>query len=76
MTRSAPGAAADVRIIVDRSIAEIFLGTGEALTLRLYPVGDGPWRLRARAAGEGFAAFDVRVWPLRPAGTEDACGPS
>jgi beta-fructofuranosidase len=72
----APGGAADVRIIVDHSIAEIFLGTGEALTLRFYPVGDGPWRLQARAAGAGSAAFDVRAWPLRPAETEDACGPS
>ncbi|WP_329369923.1 hypothetical protein OG896_28580 [Streptomyces sp. NBC_00669] len=32
--------------------------------MRFYPVGEGPWRLQARTAGEGGAAFDTRVRQL------------
>jgi len=51
----------DVRIIVDGSIAEIYLSSGQVLTLRFYPTGDAPWRLSV--IGPGPAA--VAAWDLR-----------
>jgi beta-fructofuranosidase len=66
-----PGESVELRIIVDCSIAEIFLGTGEALTLRFYPLGEDPWRLQTRATGKGVAAFDIRAWRLNPLRIQD-----
>jgi beta-fructofuranosidase len=66
-----PGESVELRIVVDRSIAEIFLGTGEALTLRFYPLGEEPWHLQARTAGEGTAAFEVQAWQLNPLSIQD-----
>ncbi|WP_338783655.1 glycoside hydrolase family 32 protein [Streptomyces sp. DG1A-41] len=60
----APGAPVELRVVVDRSIAEVYLSTGQALTLRFYPVGDGPWRLQARTGGRGGRAFTVEAWDL------------
>lgn len=51
---------------MDGSIAEIFLGTGEALIVRFYPMGEEPWRLQARASGDGPASFEAQVWELDP----------
>ncbi|WP_328505789.1 glycoside hydrolase family 32 protein [Streptomyces sp. NBC_00391] len=61
-----PGAAVQLRVVVDRSIAEIHLATGQVLTLRFYPVGDGPWRLQARSTGPGPGGFTVEAWDLNP----------
>ncbi|RMB84177.1 glycoside hydrolase family 32 protein [Streptomyces shenzhenensis] len=66
-----PGGFAELRVIVDRSIAEIFLGTGESLTLRFYPLGEEPWRLQARATGPGTTEFEAQVWQLNPLGIQD-----
>jgi beta-fructofuranosidase len=54
-----PCPSGELRVVVDRSIAEIFTATGQVLTVRFYPVGDGPWRLEA----QGFA---VDAWELQP----------
>jgi beta-fructofuranosidase len=66
-----PGEFVDLRVIVDHSIAEIFLGTGEALTLRFYPLGDDCWHLQAHAAGSGAAPFDLQGWQLNPLRIQD-----
>ncbi|OUC92771.1 hypothetical protein CA983_37520 [Streptomyces swartbergensis] len=68
------GGPVDLRIVVDHSIAEIFLATGEALTVRFYPVGeqgfspkfDRPWRLEARAATGARLDCTVDAWDLQP----------
>jgi beta-fructofuranosidase len=56
----------ELRVVVDHSIAEVFLSTGQALTLRFYPVGDGPWRLQARTAPGARLGFTVDAWELLP----------
>jgi beta-fructofuranosidase len=57
----------DLRVVVDRSIAEIFLTTtGQVLTLRFYPTGEGPWRLQARSAPGTRLGYAVDAWELRP----------
>jgi beta-fructofuranosidase len=53
------GAPVELRMVVDRSVLEVFLITGEALTLRFYPVSDAPWSLQARAVD-----FTVQAWAL------------
>ncbi|MEV6012693.1 glycoside hydrolase family 32 protein [Streptomyces sp. NPDC051976] len=60
------GEPVDLRLIVDHSIAEIFLSTGQALTLRIYPVGDGPWRLQAHATPDAQLRYSVDAWQIRP----------
>ncbi|MDX3645783.1 glycoside hydrolase family 32 protein [Streptomyces sp. MB09-02B] len=65
------GESVDLRVVVDHSIAEIFLGTGEALTLRFYPLGEDPWHLQAHAAGTGTAAFELQAWELNPLHIQD-----
>jgi beta-fructofuranosidase len=59
-----PGTPVELRVVVDRSIAEIYLATGQVLTLRFYPVGDGPWRLQAHSTGSGPSDFTVEAWDL------------
>ncbi|MFE9440095.1 glycoside hydrolase family 32 protein [Streptomyces sp. NPDC006602] len=61
-----PGTAVELRVVVDRSIAEIYLATGQVLTLRFYPVGDGPWRLQAHTTGAGGSDLTVEAWALNP----------
>ncbi|MFI7133669.1 glycoside hydrolase family 32 protein [Nonomuraea sp. NPDC050153] len=57
----------DLRVVVDHSIAEIFLSTtGQALTLRCYPTGDGPWRLQAHSAPGARLGYAVDAWELLP----------
>jgi beta-fructofuranosidase len=65
-----PGEAVEVRMVVDHSVVEVFLGNGTAATVRFYPVGDGPWRLEVRTEGDGGPAYAVRAWPLEAPRTE------
>ncbi|MFH0243927.1 glycoside hydrolase family 32 protein [Streptomyces sp. HK10] len=61
------GQPVDLRVIVDHSIAEVFLtSTGQALTLRFYPTGEGPWRLEARTAPGARLGHTVDAWELLP----------
>lgn len=55
-------------MIVDRSIAEVYLADEQVLTLRFYPLADGPWRLQARTTGTGRSGFAVEAWNLAPGG--------
>jgi beta-fructofuranosidase len=67
----------DLRVVVDRSIAEVFLtSTGQVLTLRFYPTGDGPWRLQARSAPDAHLGYAVDAWELRPLLIKEASGNS
>jgi beta-fructofuranosidase len=68
---TAPGEHVELRVLIDHSIAEVFLSSGEALTVRFYPLGEGPWRLQARAEGEGTAAVEVQAWRLNPIDVQD-----
>ncbi|MBA2950437.1 glycoside hydrolase family 32 protein [Streptomyces sp. PSKA28] len=54
----------DLRIVLDHSVAEMFTDEGQALTLRLYPVGDAPWRLQAVSAGTAPVPYAVEAWDL------------
>ncbi|WEH41970.1 glycoside hydrolase family 32 protein [Streptomyces sp. AM 2-1-1] len=58
------GSAVGLRVIVDRSIAEIYLADEQVLTLRFYPLGEGPWRLEARTTGTLRSEFAVEAWDL------------
>jgi hypothetical protein len=64
---SALDGAAEVHLVVDRSIIEIYLPTGQTCTLRFYPTGNTPWRLQARASGAD-CKFVVEVWELSQGG--------
>lgn len=63
-----PGTPVELRVIVDRSIVEIYLASGQALTLRFYPLGDAPWRLQVHTAGTGDTDFTVEAWDLNSGG--------
>ncbi|MEU2225535.1 glycoside hydrolase family 32 protein [Streptomyces sp. NPDC018347] len=63
---AAPGERIEVSVIVDHSVATVFLGDGRTLTLRFYPTGRAPWRLLAMAAGDGEATVEADVWRLGP----------
>ncbi|MEW2417868.1 glycoside hydrolase family 32 protein [Streptomyces sp. NPDC046866] len=61
------GRPVELRVVVDHSVAEVFLtSTGQVLTLRFYPTGDGPWRLQARSALDTRLGYSVDAWNLRP----------
>ncbi|WP_407696946.1 glycoside hydrolase family 32 protein [Streptomyces dysideae] len=64
--RAASGAPVELRLVVDRSVAELYLPSGRTLTLRFYPTGDTPWRIEARAGDEGRLGYAVGAWNLRP----------
>ncbi|MDQ0958487.1 beta-fructofuranosidase [Streptomyces sp. B4I13] len=71
------GRPVDVRVVVDHSIAEIFLTTtGQVLTLRFYPTGQSPWRLQARTAPGTRLGYAVDAWDLRPLVIKEASGNS
>ncbi|CAL9346766.1 Sucrose-6-phosphate hydrolase [Streptomyces sp. enrichment culture] len=61
-----PHTPVELRVIADRSIAEVYLADEQVLTLRFYPSTDGPWRLQARTAGAGRSEFAVAAWNLAP----------
>jgi beta-fructofuranosidase len=61
----APGGGTEVRILLDRSVAEVFTDTGETLTLRFYPTGDGPWTLLSRGLAAEGTALDLEAYDLR-----------
>ncbi|XUL85338.1 glycoside hydrolase family 32 protein [Streptomyces galilaeus] len=62
-TMPCPAGLVELRLIVDHSIAELYLtSTGQALTLRFYPVGDAPWRLQITGDHE----HTVEAWELLP----------
>ncbi|AZM59420.1 MULTISPECIES: glycoside hydrolase family 32 protein [unclassified Streptomyces] len=63
-----PGVPVALRVIVDRSMAEVFLADEQVLTLRFYPSTDEPWRLQARTTGQGRSDFAVEAWNLAPDG--------
>ncbi|MEU2282076.1 glycoside hydrolase family 32 protein [Streptomyces sp. NPDC013178] len=61
------GRPVDLRLVVDHSVAEVFLTTtGQVLTLRFYPTGDAPWRLQARTAPDTRLGYTVDAWELSP----------
>ncbi|MCX5328589.1 MULTISPECIES: glycoside hydrolase family 32 protein [unclassified Streptomyces] len=64
--RAVSGAPVELRLVVDRSVAELYLPSGRALTLRFYPTGGAPWRIEAHAGGEGSLGYTVGAWNLRP----------
>lgn len=53
-------------MVVGHSVAELFLSTGQTLTLRFYPVGDGPWRLQTRTAPDAQLDYTIDAWELLP----------
>ncbi|BBC36611.1 hypothetical protein SGFS_079050 [Streptomyces graminofaciens] len=59
-----PGASVELRVIVDRSIVEIHLASGQTLTFRFYPTGDRPWRLLAHTTGTRGTDFAVDAGDL------------
>ncbi|MET8417695.1 glycoside hydrolase family 32 protein [Streptomyces sp. NPDC005134] len=63
-----PGTPVELRVIVDRSIVEVYLADEQVLTLRFYPLADGPWRLEARTTGIGRSEFAIEAWNLDPGG--------
>ncbi|WP_329234524.1 glycoside hydrolase family 32 protein [Streptomyces canus] len=57
----------DLRVVVDHSIAEVFLTTtGQVLTLRFYPTGQGAWRLQAHSTPGTPLSYAIDVWELHP----------
>ncbi|MGW0817289.1 glycoside hydrolase family 32 protein [Streptomyces viridiviolaceus] len=60
------GPNATLWILLDHSVAEIFTASGRTLTVRFYPVGDGPWRVQMGATGVASAAYTVEGWDLAP----------
>ncbi|MFJ8468832.1 GH32 C-terminal domain-containing protein [Streptomyces swartbergensis] len=61
-----PAASVELRLVVDRSVAELYLPSGRALTLRFYPTGDAPWRIEARAGDGGPRLHGQCVEPAAP----------
>ncbi|MFJ6530790.1 glycoside hydrolase family 32 protein [Streptomyces longwoodensis] len=64
--RTASRAAVELRLVVDGSVAELFLPSGKTLTLRFYPTGASPWRIEAHTTGEGRIGYTAAAWNLRP----------
>jgi beta-fructofuranosidase len=60
------GRPVDLRVVVDHSIAEIFLSTGQVLTVRFYPVGEGPWHLQAHTTPGAQLTYTIDAWQLLP----------
>ncbi|MGI5459310.1 glycoside hydrolase family 32 protein [Streptomyces sp. CA-249302] len=61
-TMPCPAGPIELRLVVDHSIAELYLSTGQTLTLRFYPTGDAPWRIQAG----GDLEYAVEAWELLP----------
>ncbi|MEW2121664.1 glycoside hydrolase family 32 protein [Streptomyces sp. NPDC005474] len=60
----------ELRLIVDHSVAELYLSAGQTLTLRFYPVGDAPWHIQA----DGELEYTVEAWELLPTAVDLAEG--
>jgi len=43
-------------------VAELYLSTGQTLTLRFYPTGDTPWRIQVG----GDLDYAIEAWELSP----------
>nr|WSX75600.1 glycoside hydrolase family 32 protein [Streptomyces sp. NBC_00899] len=54
--------AVEMRVVVDASIVEVFLPTGQAMTVRWYPTAEPPWRLQFLGNGH----YTVDAWELGP----------
>ncbi|NBM16856.1 GH32 C-terminal domain-containing protein [Streptomyces sp. GC420] len=70
-----PGAAAagacEVRIFLDRSVAEVFTDAGETLTVRFYSGHDAPWSPTAHGNGDDRVRLTAEMHTLRlPEGDE------
>ncbi|KUL31340.1 glycosyl hydrolase [Streptomyces regalis] len=63
---AASGVPVELRLVVDRSVAELYLPSGRTLTLRFYPTGGAPWQIEARTGGTGGLGYSVGAWNLRP----------
>ncbi|MFJ9180569.1 glycoside hydrolase family 32 protein [Streptomyces sp. NPDC102360] len=61
----APGGEVELRIILDHSIAEIFSGSGEALTVRFYPSVCEAWTLVSRGIARDAVEVSVDAHDLR-----------
>ncbi|WP_367318890.1 hypothetical protein [Streptomyces sp. HUAS ZL42] len=47
------------------------MASGQVLTIRFCPTGDGPWRLQAHTTdGAGRTDLTVEAWNLHPSGTQ------
>ena len=53
---------ADLRVVIDHSVVEVFTAAGDALTCRFYPVSPDPWR----AFTTGMGRHLVAAWALHP----------
>ncbi|MGX1671182.1 GH32 C-terminal domain-containing protein [Streptomyces sp. NPDC055400] len=60
-----PGGEIELRIILDHSIAEIFSGAGEALTIRFYPAECDTWTLVSRGIATDEVDVTVEAHALR-----------
>ncbi|MET8676986.1 GH32 C-terminal domain-containing protein [Streptomyces sp. NPDC004647] len=60
-----PGRTIELRVLLDRSITEVFTDSGETLTLRFYPTGGGPWTLLSRGLAAGDVHLDPEAYTLR-----------
>ncbi|MFJ3106780.1 glycoside hydrolase family 32 protein [Streptomyces sp. NPDC086835] len=68
LPEAVPGGIVHLRILLDHSIAEIFTGSGEAMTLRFYPSGNGPLTLLSRGSGADSAVVTMEAYALRALG--------
>ncbi|MFB9459443.1 glycoside hydrolase family 32 protein [Streptomyces antimycoticus] len=60
-----PGGEVELRIILDHSIAEVFSGAGEALTVRFYPAACDTWTLISRGIATDVVHAAVEAHALR-----------
>ncbi|MDK1475232.1 glycoside hydrolase family 32 protein [Streptomyces sp. 549] len=67
LPQAAPGRTVELRLLLDRSVAELFSDAGEALTLRYYPEHRGPWTLVSRGDAADEVRLDVIAHDVRPA---------
>ncbi|RBM15518.1 glycoside hydrolase family 32 protein [Streptomyces sp. PT12] len=65
MPQAAPGRTAELRLLLDHSILEIFSHSGETLTLRYYPSSAQGWRLVTHNRATTRTTTEVEVHTLR-----------
>uniref|UniRef100_UPI00069E9F5E glycoside hydrolase family 32 protein n=1 Tax=Streptomyces sp. SBT349 TaxID=1580539 RepID=UPI00069E9F5E len=71
LPQAAPGRTVELRLLLDHTILELFTDSGETLTLRCYPTGDGPWTLLSRGLATDYVAVEVEAHALRPPEPEE-----